>query len=95
MTLPQASHAARIPNTTLSLPLELPSGTYAFETVDWFQSGIVITSPSDQANQLYIVERRGRIILISDVENWIRQAGAARIKRVEMPANNLAFVVSR
>ncbi len=31
----------------------------------------------------------------TDVEDSLRQAGAARIKRVEMPANNLAFVVSR
>ena len=73
LSLLSHTFAERIPNTTLALPLELPTGDYTFETVDWFQSGIVITSPADQANQLFVVERRGRIILISDVENWIRE----------------------
>lgn len=31
----------------------------------------------------------------ADVERWLRDAGASQIDRVEMPANNLAFVASR
>ncbi|MEM9578508.1 MAG: DUF938 domain-containing protein [Pseudomonadota bacterium] len=31
----------------------------------------------------------------AQVEDWLRQVGAARLHRVEMPANNLAFIAAR
>lgn len=30
-----------------------------------------------------------------EVERWLKQAGASQIERVEMPANNLAFIATR
>ncbi|MEM9157807.1 MAG: PQQ-dependent sugar dehydrogenase [Verrucomicrobiota bacterium] len=66
-------HAARIENDTLALPASLPTGAYDFEHIDWFESAMVIKTPADQSNQLYIAERPGTIVLISDVENWIRE----------------------
>ncbi len=65
--------AQRPINTTLTLPIELPSGNYTLELFDTFQSVLAIAAPQGEPNQLYFVERAGRIIIYSDLENQIRQ----------------------
>lgn len=60
-------------NTSLTLPTELPTGNYDFETFGNFNSVLVIASPPDSVNELYLGERSGRIIVYSDVENSIRE----------------------
>ncbi|HCR30493.1 MAG TPA: hypothetical protein DIV79_10795 [Opitutae bacterium] len=71
--LVSSSFGQRTINTSLTLPTELPTGDYDFQTFGSFNSVLVIASPPDSVNELYFGERSGRIIVYSDVENSIRE----------------------
>lgn len=60
----------RVANTTLRLPADPPS--YSFVTVDAlnglpFSNPVTIATPPGETNQLFIVERAGRIIAITNL----------------------------
>ena len=71
--LTSIAFSQRTINDTLTLPTELPTGSYDFETFGNFNSVLVIASPPDSVNELYFGERSGRIVVYSDVENSIRE----------------------
>lgn len=56
-----------------------------------------LTSRGDAQFHAQLAKADSRIGYKNDdtVETWLRQAGAQEVKRVEMPANNLAFVATR
>src|SRR6266496_3022633 len=61
----------RVPNTTLRMPIQLPIYgfmlTNAFENVaDLRQSTVALASPDGETNRLFIVEKAGRIIVITN-----------------------------
>ncbi len=69
-----ASPGQRLINNTLSLPTELPSGTYDIELAfdeSFFSSPIAMATPPGETNRLYVVERSGRIRIVSDLEAGI------------------------
>lgn len=68
-----ASLGQRIANDTLTLPTELPTGSYTLEVFDHFNTVLAINNPPDDLNALYFAERSGRIIVHSDIENQIRE----------------------
>jgi glucose/arabinose dehydrogenase len=62
--------AARVPNTTLRMPAEFPIVGYgmtnAFGDVT-FEQPIAIASPPGETNRLFIAERTGRIMLVTNL----------------------------
>lgn len=74
LALASIAFSQRTINDTLTLPTELPTGNYDFETFGNFNSVLAIASPPDSINELYFGERSGRIIVYSDVVDSIREA---------------------
>lgn len=68
-------YAQRAINTSLALPVELPSGDYKLE-IAWsqFNAPIAFANPPGETNRLLIAERAGRIRVITDLEQNIIQS---------------------
>lgn len=68
-SLGQEAPLVREPNTTLQLPQQ--PGGYGYQFSDAlglpFEAPVVITSPPGETNRLFIVEQRGRIIVITNL----------------------------
>jgi hypothetical protein len=62
-----------------------------------FQRAGRFTSPGDAAfhAQITAANPEHGYKNDTDIEAWLAEVGASRVKRVEMPANNLAFVAAR
>jgi len=73
LSLCSSLHGQRTINTSLTLPQELPTGSYTFETFDNFSTILAIAHPPDDVNTLYFAERPGRIVVYSDLENQVRE----------------------
>jgi uncharacterized repeat protein (TIGR03806 family) len=61
---------ARVENTTLQLPLEPPSQSYAVATAFpglTFAAPLAIVSPPNETNRLFILEKAGRIQVITNL----------------------------
>ena len=68
---PQTS-GVHIGNTTLRLPLEPPKAGYSFTNLlgdSIFEDPVCITSPFGETNRLFVVERTGRILVITNLAN--------------------------
>ncbi len=64
--------AQRVINNTLTLPTDIPSGVYDLELAfpnSVFASPIAMATPPGETNRLFVVERPGRIRIVSDVES--------------------------
>ena len=67
----------RVSNSTLSLPPTLPAGDYqlevAFPQIRGFSQPVAIVTPPGETERIFIVEKAGRIRLITDLENPVRE----------------------
>ncbi|MDX1952326.1 MAG: PQQ-dependent sugar dehydrogenase [Verrucomicrobiota bacterium] len=68
------THAAisRVANTSLTLPANPPSGSYTFQTAFGnltFSSPLGIFTPPGETNRLFVIERVGRIQVITNLAN--------------------------
>ena len=65
-----AGPLVRVPNTTLQMPASPPTIGYtftnAFSTIT-FTNPLVITAPPGETNRLFIVEKKGRIVVITNL----------------------------
>ncbi len=73
LVAPFVCFAQRTINDSLTLPTDLPTGSYDLEVFDSFSSVLAIANPPEQLNSLYFAERSGRIMVYSDLENQIRE----------------------
>src|SRR5262245_44566148 len=59
----------RVPNTTLQMPTNPPSHGFTAATALGglvFSNPVVIANPPDETNRLFIVEKKGRIVVITN-----------------------------
>src|SRR5688572_30021677 len=75
----------RVPNTTLQLPPAPPGYTYtstnAFGTLT-FTNPVAIVSPPGETNRLFILEKRGRIVVITNLATPTRTIFMDIVSRV-------------
>src|SRR5438045_1553189 len=70
MQVQSAPPLQRVPNTTLQMPTNPPSHGFTSVTALGglgFVNPTVITSPPDETNRLFIAERKGRIVVITNL----------------------------
>jgi glucose/arabinose dehydrogenase len=66
----QGQPLQRVPNTTLQLPVSPPGYLYASSNALGtltFTNPVVIVSPPSETNRLFIVEKRGRIVVVTNL----------------------------
>ncbi len=60
-------------NDTLTLPTELPTGEYTFESFDSLETVLAIASAPDDIDALYFALRSGSILVYTNLESPVRQ----------------------